>query len=365
MDNNISPIPISPIPSTAEDVCVGIDVAKAKLDVCLLNGQGTTFHRRFTNTADGFSELLAWTKQLAGASSCHFALEATGPYSDALATFLFDAGLRISLLNPARVRYAALAAGEDNKTDKADARTIAHYCRKENPPCWIAPSPELRKLTDLVRRREDLLEMLQKEKNRQEQSCIDKEVQRSLGRVLRAIAKEVQRVEKALCQHIHSHPKLAADAALLESIPGISAITAQKILAELGGDAKRFSCSSAAAAYAGLSPREHKSGSSVRKKTTLSKRGNPFLRKAMYFPTVTALTHNPRIKDFYERLVACGKRKMVALGAAMRKLLMIAVGVLRSGKPFDPTWTEKQQQGQKAGSPPPPPLPLVCTPAGT
>ncbi len=198
----------------------------------------------------------------------------------------------------------------------------------------------------LVRRRENLLDSVQQEKNRLDQPHLDKEVKASLTRQVRFLEKELARVEKALCEHIRSQPHLAADAKLLESIPGISTLTAQKILAELG-DAREYASSGSAAAYAGLSPQNHTSGTSVKKRPRLTKRGNAHLRKAMYFPTVTALTWNPQVKAFYERLVAAGKPKMVALGAAMRKLLMIAIGVLRSGKPFDPNWSERAVEARQ------------------
>ena len=267
-------------------------------------------------------------------------------YSDGAALFLCQQGQRVSVLNPRRVHFAALASAMGNKTDQADARLIAEFCRKENPPAWQPPSPELRTLADLVRRREDLLEALGQEKNRQEQQSLTAFVKQSLQRNVRSLEREIARVEKAIAQHVAGHPTLAKQATLLESIPGISHITAQKILAELGGAPERFASAASASAYAGLAPREHRSGSSVRKKTRLSKQGNAALRKALYFPTVTALRWNPLVKGFYERLVASGKRKMVALGAAMRKLLLIAVGVLRSGKPFDPAWSEKVRQGR-------------------
>jgi transposase len=195
-------------------------------------------------------------------------------------------------------------------------------------------------LAALARRRENLLDSFQQEKNRLDQPQMDKEVRASLTRQVRFLEKELARVEKALCEHVRRHAHLAADAKLLESVPGISAPTAQKILAELG-DARGYASSGSAAAYAGLSPLNHTSGTSVKKKPRLTKRGNAHLREAMYFPTMTALTWNPRVKAFYERLVAAGKPKMVAQGAAMRKLLMIAVGVLRSGKPFDSNWPDK------------------------
>ncbi len=327
---------------------VGIDVSKLKLDACFLDENGTTRHKSFSNSAAGFAQLLAWTLKHAQERPCHLALEATACYSEGIALFLYEQGQWVSVLNPARLRFAALAAGAGNKTDKADARLIADFCRKENPPSWQPPSPELRTLADLVRRREDLLQMLQQDKNRKEQANLCKAAKQSLQRNVRWLEREVARVEKEITQHLGSHPEIAAQAALLESIPGISSITAQKILAELGGAPERFASASSAAAYAGLAPREHRSGTSVKKKTQLSKRGNAALRKAMYFPTVTALRCNPLVKAFYERLVASGKRKMVALAAAMRKLLRIALGVLRSGKPFDPSWAQKQQQ--KAGA---------------
>ena len=128
------------------------------------------------------------------------------------------------------------------------------------------------------------------------------------------LEREIKHVEKDIAAHVRAFPHLQSDADLLGSIPGIGALTAQKILAELG-DARQYASSGAAAAYAGLSPAQHQSGTSVRKKARLSKRGNPHLRKAMYLPTVTALRRNPQVKAFYDRLVAAGKPKMVALGA--------------------------------------------------
>jgi transposase len=133
---------------------------------------------------------------------------------------------------------------------------------------------------------------------------------------------------------------LQADRQLLESIPGIGAVTAQAILAELP-DPARFASAQQAAAYAGLAPREYGSGTSVRRRTRLSKAGNARLRKALYLPALTALRFNPLLKALFERLVAAGKSKMAAVGACMRKLLMIAYGVLKNRTPFDPSWASR------------------------
>jgi transposase len=149
---------------------------------------------------------------------------------------------------------------------------------------------------------------------------------------VRFLEKEIECLKKQLREHFNKHAGLHSDAQLLQSmlqsIPGIGELTAWDILAKLP-DVKQFNSAQAVAAYAGLSPREHRSGSSVFKKTRLSKQGNTRLRKAMYFPAVNAVTWNPLVKAHYERLIAAGKIRMVALAAAMRKMLMICYGVLR------------------------------------
>ena len=130
---------------------------------------------------------------------------------------------------------------------------------------------------------------------------------------------------------------------MLQSIPGVGELTAWDILAELP-DVRQFDSAQAVAAYAGLAPREHRSGSSVFKKTRLSKQGNGRLRKALYFPAVNALTWNPVVKVHYERLRAAGKIRMVALAAAMRKMLMLCYGVLKHQKPFQVDWHSQHQK---------------------
>jgi transposase len=139
---------------------------------------------------------------------------------------------------------------------------------------------------------------------------------------------------------IAATPALAADRDLLASIPGVGAQTASTVLAELPR-LDRVPSAQAAAAYAGLSPREFKSGSSVRGRTRLSKSGNARLRKALYLPTLTAVRFNPVLKGFFERLVAAGKPKMQAVGACMRKLVMLCYGVLKNRAPFDPQWASR------------------------
>src|SRR3954471_12588693 len=130
----------------------GIDVSKDTLDCCLLLPGGRAKEAPFANDRAGHAALVAWADRHAAGAAVHFCLEATGPYSEAIATHLAAAGRLVSVANPTRIKYAGLARGRGNKTDRADAKLIAEYAARENPPGWQPPSPEVRELQALVRR---------------------------------------------------------------------------------------------------------------------------------------------------------------------------------------------------------------------
>jgi len=325
---------------TAATHFAGIDVSKDTLDACLILPAGRAKESSFGNDARGHAALLAWADRHARGAAVHFCMEATGPYSEAPATFLADAGRHVSVVNPTRVKYAGLARGRGNKTDKADARLIAQYAQREQPPAWQPPSPEVRQLQGLVRRIDDLVEMAAREKGRLASPALTPAVRKSVARTVRLLEKETARLRADADELVEATPALKADRALLESIPGVGRQTATTVLAELPA-VERLPSAQSAAAYCGLSPREYTSGTSVRKKTRLSKAGNPRLRKALFLPTQTAVRFNPLLRGFFQRLVAAGKPRMQAIGACMRKLVMICYGVLKNRKPFDPNWASR------------------------
>jgi transposase len=329
-------------PTLQEPVCLGLDVSRDTLDACLLQGKNKPLHQQFANDEAGFVLLLGWTHSQAPGATAHFCLEATGSYSTGVALHLAQHEQRVSVVNPARIRFFGLCQRQGNKTDKADAHLIALFCQREAPVLWRAAAPEVQVLLSLVRRLHALGELVTQEQNRlaapaqpQPQVVVD-----SLRRVLEFLHEERKNVQRQIRAHIKAHEQLARDAKLLQSIPGIGEKTAWDVLAELP-DITLFDSAQSVAAYAGLAPREHRSGTSVRKQTRLSKQGNSRLRRAFYFPAVTGLTWNPLIKSFYTRLREAGKGKMVALAACMRnacmrKMAMIVYGVLKHQKPFDP-----------------------------
>lgn len=318
---------------------LGIDISKAKFDVCLINADGKLRHKQFLNTASGFDHLAAWlTKQKL--DQVHACLEATGTYGEALAYHLHATGHRVSVLNPAAVKAFAASRLSRTKTDRVDAELIARFCLAQQPPAWTPPAAQVRELQALVRRLEALVEMRTMESNRLEALTSTPLVKKSVEEHIAYLDAEINRTEQLIRDHIDNHPQLKQQSELLDSIPGIAATTAAVILAEVS-DVTQYQSARQLAAYAGLVPRERQSGSSVRGRTRLSKIGNARLRKALYFPAITALRCSEFFKAWAKGLRERGKCKMSIIGAAMRKLVHLAYGVLKTGKPFDPEWTRK------------------------
>jgi transposase len=311
---------------------LGIDIAKKEFDAALIIREEKFRDRTFTNNPAGFEKLLAWLSKQ-GVEKVHACIEATGTYSQDLAIFLVERGHRVSLVNPAQIKSYGESKLSRNKTDKQDAHLIALYCQRENPPAWTPPPSQLRQLQALVRHLDDLISLRQQEENRLTSGVSAQAVIDSLTSIIKFLDAEIAKTEKLIRQHIDQHPHLKNKRDLLVSIPGIGEKTAARLLAEFGhlhnASARQLT------AYAGLTPKQHDSGTSVRKRPRLSKIGNSNLRKALYFPAIVAKRHNPIINAFCQRLKDRGKAKMAIIGAAMRKLLHIVYGVLKSQCPFD------------------------------
>lgn len=317
---------------------LGIDIAKHSFDAVVLLPDGKQRHRHFENTRAGHQALRDWLQhpRIASFPTAHACMEATGTYWEALATFLVAAGLRVSVVNPKRITHFAKSRLSRAKTDKVDAGLIAEFCRQEQPALWTPPAPQYRQLQLLLRHREALECAQQRERNRVEAAEQPPFIQQSLEAHLAYLATALEAVERAIREHLGAHPELQAQLRLLCTIPGVGEVTARWLLAELAGGTK-FRRAPQAAAFAGLDPRVQQSGL-WKGKTRLSKQGDGRLRKALFLPAMAALRWNPFIRALAARLRERGKCGMAIVGAAMRKLVHLAFGVLRHGKAFDPGW---------------------------
>jgi transposase len=299
------------------------------LELCLNN---KLRHRRFANRKEGFAELSVWlAKQKA--PLVHACLEATGPYSEALALYLHQQGHTVSVVNPAQIKAFGQSELLRNKDDRPDAGLIRRFCEKQCPAAWTPPPAHFRELQALTRHLENLLDARQQQLNRLE-TTTTKTVIKSLRKLVSQFDAEIKRTEQQINDHVDRHPDLKQQCQLLESIPGIGKRTATRLLAEIE-NISHYKSARQVAAYAGLTPRNNRSGT-MRGQTRLSKTGNARVRKALFFPAMVAKQHNPVVRSFCQRLARHGKNKMQLVGAAMRKLIHIAFGVLKSGKVFDP-----------------------------
>lgn len=317
---------------------LGIDLAKLKFNVCLIQMSGKLRHKVFPNTAAGFEHLRDWLSKQ-GIESVHACLEATATYGEALALALHQAGHIVSLINPAATKAFAASRLSRTKTDRVDAELIARFCQAQQPPAWRPPSQEVRELQALVRRLESLIEMRVMEENRLSSGITVDPVRQSVEELINHLNEQIKRTEELIRQHLNNHPQLKRQSELLDSIPGIAETTAALLLSEIT-DITQYRSARQVAAYAGLVPRERQSGTSVRGRTRLSKIGNARLRKALYFPAITALRCSSFFKAWAEGLQERGKCKMTVICAVMRQLIHLVYGVLKTGKPFDPEWAK-------------------------
>ncbi len=220
-----------------------------------------------------------------------------------------------------------------------DAALIARFCLAQQPQAWSPPVAEVRELQALVRRLESLIEMRVAEENRLSSGIEAAAVKCSLEEHIAYLVEQIKQTEQLIQKHIKNHPDLKEQSDLLNSIPGIGQTTAALLLAEIV-NIKQYQSARQVAAYAGLVRRERRSGTSVRGRVQLSKIGNARLRKALYFPAITALRCSDFFKSWADGLRERGKCKMSVIGAAMRKLIHLSYGVLKTGKPFDPNWAK-------------------------
>jgi transposase len=308
-----------------------MDVAKAKLDCALSLPDGKHKHKVIENSQQGFTALTDWLGKH-DATDAHVCMEATGVYWEAVAEYLAGHGMTVSVVNPAQIKAFGASRLVRTKTDKVDAQLIAAFCRERRPAPWQAPSPSEQALRAMVLRLDALQAMRTQESNRLE--VARDIVKADIASHVNWLDGEIKALIKKIRSHIDGDPDMKNKQALLDSIPGLGERTIAMLLAFCMHPG-RFANARQAAAFAGLDPRQHESGSSVKGKPRMSKVGHAFLRKALYMPAMATLYKTDWGRRFRERLAAAGKPPKLIIGAMMRKLVHVAFGVLKSGKSFN------------------------------
>jgi len=317
---------------------VGIDVSKSVFDVAIWGDQAFSAMAlgQFKRTSKGAEAFARWLSNQPR-KPAGIVMEWTGGFSRELAEWLQGCvgGIPIALVNPCQVKYFGKSLNLRNKTDAVDARLLAAYGQERRPSGWIPPAPEQDQLQSLFRTRAKLIEMLSSLKTRDE-SCLSlaPEAAQAQAEVIRVLQTKIKALEAAAEALAGQHPRLAADMRLLQSIKGVGPITAMAVLAE-AGDLRRFRRGRQLTAFLGVSPKRYESGSSVRGKTRMSRVGGIHVRPVLYMAAVAVTRRACPLGDFYRRLVDAGKPEMVAIGAVMRKMVMIMRAVLVQNRPYE------------------------------
>jgi transposase len=321
---------------------IGIDVSKAKLDCCLLLDVANLKRRAkvIANTPKGVVDLLAWcAKQQVPVHELHAILEGTGVYHEQAALALADAGATVSIVNPAQVKDFGRSLGVRTKNDGVDSVVLARYGALLQPRPWTPPAQEARVLQALLSRRGAVAQDLQRERNRLEKADATDTpalIRQSLGESIDFLEKQFAKLQQDIDDHINKHTNLKKDRELLISIPAVGQQVGNHLLSVMHNH--HFQSAEQLAAYLGLVPVERQSGTSIHGRPRLSKAGPASVRAVLYMAAIVATKHNPHVKALYLRLQDRGKTKMSALGAAMRKLVHLCFGVLKTRQSYQPNY---------------------------
>lgn len=306
------------------EVFVGIDVAKKRLDVCLVPEAD-----RFAavNSSDGIGEIV---ERLAKRNVALVVVEATGGYEVQIVAALTGAGIPVAVVNPRQARDFAKATGQLAKTDAIDARVLAEFARAVRPEARTLPDPATNELKALAARRRQLTEMLVAEKNRLSLASVP--VRLHIQAHIAWLEDELGRIDGDIAAAIRDNPVWQNNDRLLKGVPGVGPVISATLLSglpELGAlNRKQI------AALAGVAPLNRDSGKVKGKRSIWG--GRAPVRRALYMGTLVAARFNPVIKQFYDRLIAAGKPPKVALVACMRKLLTILNVMIRNQTPWQP-----------------------------
>lgn len=329
-------------------VAVGVDMAKASfVTATCIAGQLYELGPQ-ANTRDGFEALqrqLAALPEVAEQDVMHLVVEPTGGYEQPLVVFAYEQGWQVSLPNPKQVRDWAKGIGRRAKTDRQDALLLARFAAERNPAPQQPPPEEVSQLDSLLKRRQELAQMLHQERMRQQtvgqRPGIAGAVVANLQRVTEALEEALAEVEAAIEQQMRQHAHLHRERRRLLALPGVGPKNVLPLLVLLyrwqavtsgTGDAKGLT------AFVGLDPQPHDSGRSVHQPAAISKMGDSEVRRLLYMGALGGVRgHNP-LRLFYQRLRGRGKAAKVALVAAARKILVWAWTIFHRQTDWNPAY---------------------------
>jgi transposase len=336
---------------------VGIDVAQKELVVSIgrmSDDWSPEIYgcKTFPNTANGFMILVSWTKQMTRSEvALRFVMEATGVYHESLAYFLEEKGYALTIILPNKISNYVKTLEVKTITDKTASEAITLFGLERKLTDWKRPEKTFKSLRQLTRERDQVVQLRTMAKNHLHAEKAEAEPNEdSIARIKKQLLffnNQEQEIKSGIAALIKKDEEVNKAITIACSIPGIGVLTAATVLAETNGfeliRSKRQLTS-----YAGLDVREKQSGTSVKGKPRISKKGNRYLRKAMHLPALVAIRHDERFKAVFARLVARHGIKMKAAVAVQRKLLEMIYIIYKSNVPYDKEYLKKLESSINA-----------------
>lgn len=336
---------------------LGIDVAQKELVTCLGRMAEGLFvelyaHKTFANTVKGFELMVEWVRKLTDETMpVQYVMEATGVYHEALAYFLAEKGLSVSIVMPNKISNYMRTLDVKTITDKTASEAIARFGLERNMDSWQRPSPTYKKIRQLTRERDQLIQERTMVKNQlhaeQAEAEPNKTSVKRINQRIEFLNKQEKEITAEVTALVKSDERANELVKLFCSLPGVGTLTAAAILGETNGfnlirNKKQL------ASYAGLDVKEKQSGTSVKGKPRISKKGNTFLRKTMHLPALAAIRCDERFKAIYTRLVSRHGIKMKAVVAVQRKLLEMMCALYKTRKPYDKQYLNNKNEDKEA-----------------
>jgi len=337
---------------------VGIDVGSKELVVCLGKIDDRLIkelcsYRSFLNNSQGFRQLVQWAGKLASKGvPILYVMEATGAYHEKLAYYLEEQQCFVSIVLPNKINHYFKTLDVKSITDKTASEVIALFGLERTLDSWHSPHPVHRKLRQLTRERDQLVQERTMIKNQLHAEKVEAfSNDQSMARMKQRIDllnKQESIILNEIKKLVQSEPALKKQVEIISTIPGVGILTAATVLAETNGfdlirNKKQLT------SYAGLDVKEKQSGTSIKGKPSISKRGNRYLRKALHLPALAAIRHEQQYKNQFVRLVSRHGIKMKAAVAVQRKLLELMYTLFKTDKPFDPNYKTQHSGVEKLG----------------
>lgn len=326
---------------------VGIDISKDDFKVCLyqrLEDQTKRIKasKSFKNTLAGFTAFVEWVmKKRATEVELNFTIEATGVYYEQLTYFLTDNSFSVSVVLPNKSKAYADSLNLKTRTDKTEAQMLGQMGLERDLDKWQAPSANIRTLKQLTRDRVNLLEEKTALKNKEHaldhSHQPDTRVLKRINQRIKLVEKQIKQVEKEISQLIQKDALLEKKILNICQAKGLAELTVATVIAETNGFTL-FTAREQVVSYAGYDITFKESGSSVKTKGRISKKGNRYIRRALYFPAFTIIKYEENFKQLYDRVYDRTKIKMKAGVAVQRKILLLIYALYKNDQPYDPNY---------------------------